>query len=108
MKICFFKYLYLVLPLMALYSCTKGYEIRCSNFYTEDMDTVKIGNDIIFTNVKKYSTSDFANIKRGQYAITFISGKREYFHSSIFIPGKGKGKRTVQIDAAEQISILEE
>jgi hypothetical protein len=108
MRSLFFKYSVMVLPLLALLSCGKGYQIRCTNFYTADMDTVKIGKDIIFTNIKKYATSEFVKIKRGQYPITFISNKKEFFYSNIFIPGSGGGKRTVQIDAAEQISILEE
>jgi hypothetical protein len=108
MRSLFFKYSLLLLPVMMLVSCGKGYKIRCSNFYTEDLDTVKIGKDIIFTNIKKYATSDFEKIKRGQYPITFITNKKEFFYSSIFIPGSGGGERTVQIDAAEQISILEE
>jgi len=34
-------------------SCGKGYDVRFSNYYIEDMDSVVIGNDkIIFTNIK--------------------------------------------------------
>jgi len=108
MRLLFSKYVLLLFPVLAIVSCGKGYQIRCSNYYTEDMDTVKIGKDILFTKVKKFATTDFEKIKRGKYNITFISSKREFFYSSIFIPGSGGGARTVQIDAVKQISILEE
>jgi hypothetical protein len=105
MRLCFYT---LVCYSLVLFSCDKGYEIRCSNYFTEPMDTVKIGDNIIFTNVGLYATSEYKNVKRGQYDITFISSSKMVFSSSVFIPGKGEGKRTVQIDAAKQISILEE
>ena len=93
---------------LLLCSCDKGYRIRCSNYYTEPMDSVKIGSKIVFTNVEIHAASEFADIKRGHYNITFITSSKKMFYSSIFIPGQGEGNRTVQIDAAEQISILEE
>jgi hypothetical protein len=89
-------------------SCDKGYTIRFSNYYIEPMDSVLIGDKIKFTNIEKYTSTDFAKITRGNYKIVCISKSKKKFNSSIFISGKGEGKRTVQLDAANQISILEE
>jgi hypothetical protein len=89
-------------------SCDKGYTIRFSNYYIEPMDSVMIGDKIKFTNVAKYTSTDFAKISRGNYNIVCVSTSKKRFYSSIFISGKGEGKRTVQLDAANQISILEE
>ena len=70
--------------------CDKGYEIRCSNFYTEPMDTVKIGGKIVFSNVPMFGYSDFVDVKRGEYAITFISQSKKTFHSSVLSRVRGK------------------
>ncbi|PBQ31217.1 hypothetical protein CNR22_05365 [Sphingobacteriaceae bacterium] len=90
-------------------SCDKGYDIRCTNYYLEPLDSVVVGdNMIVFKNVGLESSTEFSHAKRGQYAIKIITKSKKKFNSSIWIPGKGSGKRTIQIDAIEQINILEE
>lgn len=90
-------------------SCSKGYEIRFANYYTEKMDTVIIGkNKIIFSNIDKLTSTDYQSIARGQYDAVCISSTKQKFYTSFFIPGKGSGKRTIQIDGTKTINVLEE
>jgi hypothetical protein len=90
-------------------SCDKGYEVRFSNYYIEPMDSVVIGdNKLVFTNVELQSSTEYRKINKGKYSITCISRTKKRFTSELNIPGKGSGKRTIQIDGINQISILEE
>mgnify|MGYP006919234530 CR=1 FL=1 len=94
---------------LLLCSCSKGYDVRFVNYYTEAMDSVIIGNKtIVFTNVAPEKETDFRHLKRGQYKFTCISHSGKHFSSEFFIPGNGSGKRTIQIDAIAQLSVLEE
>ncbi len=90
-------------------SCSKGYEVRVSNFNNETLDSVVIGaNTIVFTQVEKQATTEFRKIKAGTYNVTFITKAKNEYGSSITIPKKDGGKRTIQIDGINSISILEE
>lgn len=90
-------------------SCSKGYEVRVSNFNNETLDSVVIGsNTIVFTQVEKQATTEFRKIKAGTYTVTFITKTKNEYGSSITIPKKDGGKRTIQIDGINSISILEE
>lgn len=92
-----------------LASCSKGYDVRFVNYYTETMDTVIIGkNTIVFTNIAPEKETEFKHIKRGKYPFTCVSHSGKRFSSEFFIPGNGSGKRTIQIDAIAQLSVLEE
>ncbi|MBA3683556.1 MAG: hypothetical protein H0W73_20680 [Bacteroidetes bacterium] len=90
-------------------SCSKGYEVRVSNFNTETLDSVVIGNNtIVFTQVEKQATTEFRKIKAGTYTVKFITKTKNEYGSSINIPKKDGGKRTIQIDGINSISVLEE
>ena len=92
-----------------LSSCDKGYEVRFTNYYIEPMDSVVLGNNkIVFVKIGLENSSDFSKISKGTYPITLISQSKKKFYTSIVIPKKGSGKRTIQIDGISQISILEE
>jgi hypothetical protein len=90
-------------------SCDKGYELRFTNLYIDRMDSVVVGNNkIVHTDVSRDSTTGYKKIQKGKHAIRCVSRNGKKFYSSIFIPSRGSGKRTIQIDAVEQISIFEE
>lgn len=90
-------------------SCDKGYEVRFSNYYIEPMDSVIIGNNkVVFVKTPLETTTEFRKITKGNYHIICVSENKKRFYSQISIPSKGSGKRTVQIDGINQISILEE
>lgn len=73
------------------------------------MDSVVIGNDkVVFVNVGLQQTTDFKKISKGNYNVKLISKSKKIFNSNIIIPKSGTGKRTIQIDAIQNISVLEE
>lgn len=99
----------LVLVFFILVSCDKGYQVRFTNFYIEPMDSVIVGNNkIVYKDVALETTTDYYKLAKGKYAIRFITKTKKNFYSSISIPSKGTGKRTIQIDGIEQVSIFEE
>lgn len=103
------KYIFPVLFLVALTSCDRGYQLRVANYYTEDMDSVVVGNNtLVFKKIPSLATSGFEDIKKGTYNVVFITSKKNKFYSKITIPNHGTGKRTLEIDAIEQIQLLEE
>jgi hypothetical protein len=103
------KFIFFGLIGFLLTSCDKGYDIRFTNYYIEPMDSVIVGdNKIVFTAIELQATTGYKEIKKGKYSIECISRTKKKFYSSITIPGKGEGKRTIQIDGVNQISILEE
>lgn len=90
-------------------SCSKGYEVRVTNYNNEVLDSVVIGsNVIVFTQLEKQATTEFRKIKAGSYSIKFITKAKNEYSSSITIPKKDGGKRTIQIDGINRVSILEE
>jgi hypothetical protein len=90
-------------------SCDKGYQLRFTNYYIEPMDSVVVGdNKVVFKGVELQASTGYEKIKKGKYAIMCVSKGKKRFYSNITIPGKGSGKRTIQIDGISQISILEE
>ncbi|MES2679101.1 MAG: hypothetical protein V4635_04415 [Bacteroidota bacterium] len=92
-----------------LVSCDKGYQVRFINYNTEPMDSVIIGdNHVVFTNVDFKSVTDYQKIKKGNYSVTCISKTKKKFQSTITIPKNGDGKRSIQIDAVNSISVLED
>lgn len=101
--------IFLVLLVLIQVSCDKGYEVRFTNYYIEPMDSVIIGNRlIVFTAVELQASTGYSKIQKGKHAIECISKTKKRFSSEINIPSSGKGKRTIQIDGINQISILEE
>lgn len=104
-----FNNVILFFALLALCSCDRGYDVRFVNYYLEPMDSVLIGeNKIVFLNVDLQQTTDFKKISKGSYSVKLISKSKKMFKSNIVIPKNGTGQRTIQIDAIQNISILEE
>jgi hypothetical protein len=100
-----------VIVLFALFatSCDKGYTVGFVNYYTEPMDSVVIGNNkLVYTAIELQATTEYFKLAKGKYTILIISKTKKKFYSSITIPKTGSGKRSIQIDAIEQINILEE
>ena len=90
-------------------SCGKGYEVRVTNYNTELLDTVIVGKDIvIFTKVERQSTTEYRKVTSGDQSIRVITKTKKEYTSTISVPKKGTGKRTIQIDGLNRISVLED
>ena len=90
-------------------SCGKGYETRVTNYDNEPLDTVIIGNGvIIFTQIEREATTEYRKITSGDQSIKFITKTKKVYNATISIPKKGTGKRTIQIDGLNNVSILED
>ncbi|MDO9001611.1 MAG: hypothetical protein Q7W45_17720 [Bacteroidota bacterium] len=90
-------------------SCGKGYEVRFTNYNTEIMDSVIIGgSDIIFSQIDIQATTEYRKINSGDRTIKCITKTKKVYTSTISIPKKEGGKRTIQIDGVNSISILED
>ena len=89
-------------------SCGKGYQVRVTNYNTEELDSVIIGKDIVFKVIERQATTDYSKIKSGNQSIKCITKTKKIYSSTISVPKKGTGKRTVQIDGLNSISILED
>lgn len=101
--------IFLAVSGLLLASCDKGYEVRFTNYYIEPMDSVIIGDRmIVFTGVELQASTGYKAIGKGKHSIECVSKTKKRFSSEISIPSTGNGKRTVQIDGINQISILEE
>lgn len=99
----------LLLGACFMFSCSKGYQVRVTNYFIEPIDSVIIGkNKLVLKDIKLEETTDFYSISKGIYEVQFISSTKKRFNASLTIPGSGSGKRTIQIDGISQISILEE
>lgn len=90
-------------------SCSKGYEVSFSNYYTESMDSVIVGhNAVVFVNVGTGAQTDYQKIGKGEHSVKMITHSKKVIYSRLSISGSGGGRRIIQIDAIEQISILED
>lgn len=99
----------LLILLFLLTSCDKGYEVRVTNYYIEPLDSVVVGdNKLIYKSIALETTSDYQKLAKGKYQILFITKTKKRINSSFSIPSKGTGKRTIEIDAIEQVTILED
>lgn len=94
--------------LLLFSSCGKGYEVRVTNRYIEDMDSVLVGDDLIYLNVVRQQTTDYSKIKKGTYTVTLISKTKKRIFTSIQIPQRKSGKRTIQIDGSGAVQLLED
>ena len=73
------------------------------------MDSVIVGNNlVVFKNINLESASDYQKIQNGKHSVTCITNKKKKFYGSINIPKNGSGKRTIQLDAINNFSILED
>ena len=90
-------------------SCGKGYEVRVINYNTELLDTVIVGKGIIiFAQVERQSTTEYRKVTSGDQSIRIITKTKKEYTSTISVPKKGTGKRTIQIDGLNRISVLED
>lgn len=90
-------------------SCDKGYEVRFTNYYTEPMDSVIIGeNFIVFANVDLQATTAYKKLMAGKHGVRMITKSKKEIFSDFTIPSKGSGQRTLQIDAIKQVVLLED
>lgn len=98
-----------LLCLGILPSCSKGYEVKFTNYYIEPMDSVVIGNNlVVFTNVYQETASDYRKIQKGKHTVKFVSGTKKVFYSVLSVSGSGSGKLNILIDGINQISVLED
>lgn len=73
------------------------------------MDSVIVGNNtLVFTNIERMDQSNYSRIKKGDYAVTCITGSKKRYNTRITIPGNNSGRRSIQIDGTGAISILED
>ncbi|MDP1800183.1 MAG: hypothetical protein Q8L81_02435 [Bacteroidota bacterium] len=92
-----------------LTACGKGYEVRVTNYNTELLDTVIVGKQqLIFANIERQSTTEYKKIDSGDQFIRIITKTKKEYTSTIPVPKKGTGKRTIQIDGLNRISVLED
>ncbi len=94
--------------LLIFLSCGKGYEVRVTNRYIEDMDSVIIGEKIFYENVKRQETTEYQKLIKGTFYVTFVCKSKKRINSSITIPNKKSGKRTIQIDGLGLITVLQD
>lgn len=94
---------------LTISSCDKGYQVRFTNYYTEPMDSVIIGNDyIIYTDVELQGTTGYKKLMAGKHGVRMITRSKKEIFSDFTIPSKGSGNRTFQIDAIQQTALLED
>lgn len=104
-----YKIFTLLAVVLFLGSCDKGYQVRFTNYYTEPMDSVIIGkNYIIYTNVGLQVTTDYKSLMAGKHGVRMVTKSKKEIFSDFTIPSKGTGKRTLQIDAIQQVVLLED
>jgi hypothetical protein len=94
--------------IILLSACSKGYDVRVTNYYIEQMDTVVVGDKIVFTDVARQTSTEYKNMKKGTYNVTFITKTKVHINSSIVIPSKKSGKRTIQIDGQGNVLVLKD
>jgi hypothetical protein len=107
-----FKFLFttLFIFLVLLFSsCSKGSQVRFSNYYIEKMDSVVIGNnEIIFTNILPQTNSDYADVKKGNYSVKCITKSKKIFSTNLSISKNSAKKQSIQMDGLNQLSVLED
>lgn len=89
-------------------SCGKGYEVRVTNRYIEEMDSVIVGDKITYENVQRQQTTEYHKLVKGTYNVTFVCKSKKRISFSITIPKRKGGKRTLQIDGAGLVAVLED
>lgn len=72
--------LILILPLLLFASCGKGYEVRFTNYYTEPIDSVVIGeNKLVLKDVELQDDTDYYALSKGKYNVQIISKTKNVF-----------------------------
>lgn len=101
--------IYSLIGLFFVTSCSKGFEARVINLNLEVLDSVIVGNDVlVFTNIDLQQKTGYQNLKSGKYVLKFITKTKKRYSAEFTIPSKGRGKRSLQIDAINNISVIEE
>ena len=74
--------LVLILPVVLFTSCGKGYEVRFTNYYTEPIDSVVIGeNKLVLKDVELQDDTDYYALSKGKYSVQIISKTKKRFCS---------------------------
>jgi hypothetical protein len=102
------RVIFILFSLFVLGSCSKGYEVRFTNYFIEKIDSVSMGSQAVFTSIAFQASTDYQAVPRGQYDIKIVSISKKRFTAQVFVPGNGTGKRTIQIDGIGQVSFLED
>jgi hypothetical protein len=90
-------------------SCDKGYDVRFTNYYIEPMDSLIVGNhQVVFTDTPLETTTEYFPVTRGRHSLKFVTRTQKVIYAVMDIPSRGSGKRTIQIDGIEQVSVFEE
>ena len=99
----------LIVLVVVLGACDKGgYQVRFTNLYTEEIDTLVVGlSGASFSNIEVKSTTEYQNAKQGTHALRFVTRSGQRFFGSFRVPSKGSGKYTIQIDGIKQINVYE-
>lgn len=99
----------LILVIALFTACSKGYEVRVKNLYIESLDSVIIGDKkIVFEEVARQASTEYQKIEKGSYPVVFVSKTKIRIASSISIPKRKQGKRTLQIDGTGRVLVLED
>ena len=102
-------FIVLLFAVMLFTGCDRGYDVRFTNYSTEVMDSVIVGNkSLLFTEVDRQSETGYSHLKKGTYGILCVSKSKKRYSSSITIAKKGSGKRSIQIDGTDSITVLED
>ncbi|MBA3663927.1 MAG: hypothetical protein H0W61_06925 [Bacteroidetes bacterium] len=98
----------ITLPFLCLLfaSCGKGYEVRVTNYYVEDMDSVTVGDKLTFKDVLRPGSTEYEKLAMGTYSIKCVTKTKKRINSSITIPKRKSGKRTIQIDGMGTILVV--
>src|ERR1700733_12021389 len=89
----------LFLLVLFLSSCDKSYQVRFTNYYIEEMDSVIVGDkNAVFTNVNLETSSSYTTIKTGNYMVKCVSKSKKKFYSSINFSTNSAEKRSIQLD----------
>jgi len=95
--------------LFILSGCGKGYEVRVTNYYIESLDSVIIATDkIIFEGIERQTSTEYKKIEKGTHSVTFVTKSKKRIGTTLTIPSKKEGKRTLQIDGLGNILTLKD
>lgn len=98
-----------LLLLALVSSCSKGYEVSFLNYSTEPVDSVVVGNNaVVFVEVPLETNTGYRKIGKGRHSVKIVTRSKRVVYGELNIAGTGSGRRTIQIDAIRQVSILED
>ncbi|MBS1650453.1 MAG: hypothetical protein JSU07_00445 [Bacteroidetes bacterium] len=90
-------------------SCQKDFQLRFSNLYTEDIDSVLVGNKTaVFTSIARQTKSSYQSIKVGSYNVVCVTKSKVRLPFNINLSGRSGGNRTMQLDGVGSFVVIEE